>query len=178
MTLFASPHKLEKLALRGGVAVVLALCAAMGARACQTCDNAAADPAAFGTLTAGDDLRIELETGFTFRRFAAGADAILEAPRSARTGTQLAGPPGLSGRILLTGIPHRLVSIDIPRQVRLSGPGRTDILVREVRLERSGPFRLGADGRLQVGFAGILDTPALPKPGEYRADLTVSADYL
>ncbi|MEE4349077.1 MAG: DUF4402 domain-containing protein [Pacificimonas sp.] len=174
------PRTFTSRALSSAAALLLAaLMAVQPARACQTCDVTPAGPSGLpgGLLAGEDDLDVTLDVGFTFSRTILADETVIENPYRARAAAGHAAP-GIAGTVTVRGRPGALVDLDMPRQVRLGGPGGAPIWVRGVSFYGTGPFRLDADGLVTVALAGSLALGDHVAPGAYDSDFWVRADYV
>ncbi len=152
-----------------------ALSFAPPATACMTCDEGSSSPLS-ELATADDDLRIDLRTGFTFRRTSEIGDVIIDAPEGSLPGGEGA-VPGLVGYISLSGTPDRYVHVDVPRRVTLMTAGGGELVIESIVLDQQSPLRLDGAGRLELSFAGVLQAGVSPRAGSYSGDFAISAEY-
>lgn len=167
--------------MRFALPALLLLFAAPASAQCLLCGEQPGGPAPAADEA---DLRIDIDAGLTFRRVAmtgpgGGQVAVDPATGLSRASGDIADLAGAnaSAHVRVTGAPGRLVRIELPSRIVLSGPGGATAELRDIRSTLPRTPRLDANGQLEFDFAGTLAVADPGPGGDFRGAIPVTASY-
>jgi hypothetical protein len=86
------------------------------------------------------------------------------------------GARAMVGEVVIRGEPGRLVRVELPRRITLTGMAGGTIQLESIRSDLPVMPRLDGNGRLHFRFGGILRITG-DVDGEYRGDVPIDVDY-
>ncbi|WP_185829123.1 DUF4402 domain-containing protein [Sphingomonas ginkgonis] len=146
---------------------------------CRLCGSA---PGLGEPATAATPMRLEVETRLDFDRLVlrspAGGQARL-GPDGSRSlaGVEEIGGRAFAGTIVIRGEAGRLVRIDLPAEIRMSGIGGGQIRITDLVSDAPAVARLDSSGLLRVRLGGRLDISGEAE-GDYRGEIPITVEYL
>ena len=80
------------------------------------------------------------------------------------------------GEVVIRGEPGRLVRVELPKRIELTGLAGGSIKLESIRSDLPDMPRLDGNGRLSFRFGGSLRISG-DVDGEYRGDVPIGVDY-
>jgi len=127
-------------------------------------------------------ITLEVETRLDFDRLVvagAGEGRAELGPDGARSlsGSITAiGAQAMVGEVVIRGEPGRLVRVELPHRIELTGLAGGTIQLESIRSDLPAMPRLDSNGRLRFRFGGILRISG-DVDGEYRGNVPIDVDY-
>ncbi|HET7816161.1 MAG TPA: DUF4402 domain-containing protein [Sphingomicrobium sp.] len=164
-----------------GLAAAAAFAAAVPVRAqCRLCEVPITTREA---TDAKPTMALQVEAGLDFDRLVllgpSGGSATLrpDGTRQVSGAIQAIGGRAMVGEARVRGEPGRAVRIDLPRRVELQSQSGSRIVIDDIATDLPAMPRLDPAGQLSFRFGGRLEVVG-DQEGDFRGDLTITADYL
>lgn len=128
-------------------------------------------------------IRVEVETSLNFDRlilFGSGSGSAQLRPDGSASATGSVtdiSPRAMAGTVTLHGDPGRSIRIDLPRRIVLHSLTGGEVSFDDVTSDLPSLPRLDSMGNLTFRIGGRL-TVTGDADGDYRGDLSITADYL
>jgi hypothetical protein len=166
----------------------VALIAAMGLSApalpqdatapCRLCDSAGQKAAEKPPAQVSLDIEASLDFGKLVLAGTGDGRAELGADGSRSVAGSVAAMSAraMVGEVVIRGEPGRLVRVELPRRIQLTGLAGGSIQLESIRSDLPEMPRLDGNGRLRFRFGGVLQISG-DLDGEFRGDVPIDVDY-
>lgn len=127
-------------------------------------------------------LRVEIIADLDFARLVAGARGGTARIDPVRRGTIVSGDVrvaaggAFSGRLMVVGIPGRMVRISMPDRATMSSAAGGRLEITGITTGQAPVQRIGPDGRLELPFGGDLQLNGVVD-GDFRGRIAVTVSY-
>lgn len=165
-----------------------ALIAAMGPAApalpqdvtapCRLCDSTGKEAAEKPPAPVSLDIETSLDFGKLVLAGTGDGRAELGADGSRRVAGSVSAMSArtMVGEVVIRGEPGRLVRVELPRRIQLTGLAGGSIELETIRSDLPDMPRLDGNGRLRFRFGGVLQISG-DLDGEFRGDVPIEVDY-
>ncbi len=127
-------------------------------------------------------VRLEMETRLDFDRVVVAgvgegrAELGPDGARSISGSITAISARAMVGEVVIRGEPGRLVRVELPKRIELTGLAGGSIKLESIRSDLPDMPRLDGNGRLSFRFGGSLRISG-DVDGEYRGDVPIGVDY-